>query len=81
MIPMGAGFSSSLLECNPLSLLGLWLLAAVLPLNLLFARLRDLPGACDRGAPSPRCTAFRFAISDAWDGDSRGVSWWLFVVA
>src|SRR4051812_19931869 len=66
MIPHGAGLtSSSFLGWRPLSLLGLWLLAAVLPLNLLLARLLSLVGSCDLGAPSPLCEAFRFAISDA----------------
>jgi hypothetical protein len=79
-MPIGAGLSSSLFEWGPLSLLGLWLLAAVLPLNRLLARLLDLPGGCGRGAASPRWPAFRFAISEAWDGLSRGVSWWPLVM-
>ena len=51
MVPQGAGFASSRSARNApaRSLLGLWLLAAVLLLNLRFARLRDLVG-WDRGA-------------------------------
>ena len=45
----------------------------MLPLKRRFALLRDLVGTIDRGAPSPLCAAFLFAMSDACAGVSRGV--------
>jgi hypothetical protein len=75
IIPIGVGFfgggSNASFDCKPLSLLGLWLLAAVLPLNLRFARLLDLGIATL--AVSPLATAFLLDRSAA--EVSLAVSW------
>lgn len=76
MMPRGAGLISSLsLPCGPRSLLGLWLLAAVLPLGRRLALLRDLVG-WTRGFGSDLGGGFRLTRSMGllwWV--SRGVSW------
>jgi len=76
MTPQGARLASSF---SPLgaarSLLGLWLLVAVLPLNLRLALLRDLVG-CDRcafvGSALGAAAGFRLTISVRWVCESRG---------
>lgn len=74
--PHGAFLASSFSPLvAALSLLGLWLLVAVLPLNLRLALLRDLVG-CDRCELVGSALGFTAEGFRCWGCVSRGDRWW-----